>query len=118
MGKIHQQIALLIALSAFLPRAGYAVQYDLSPAGTQSLNVVGDVGGTAIISDFWSQPTGTGVFDPFLTLDANGQTSTGNKNIESAYNSDGHNALYLDGHRPSWNTSLHVGDLAPITINM
>ena len=94
-----------------------ATEYDLSPSGTQSFNVVGDVGGTAVIADYWSQPTGTGVFNPFLTLDANGQTSTGNKNIESAYNSDGHNALYLDGLRPSWNTSLRYGDLATVQIS-
>ena len=99
-----------------MPQA-QATEFDLSAVGTQSFNIVGDFGGTAIVSDFWTQPTGTGVFDPFLSLDANGQTSTGNNYIESAYNSDGHNALYLDGHRPSWNTSLRVGDLASISIS-
>ena len=94
-----------------------ATEYDLSTSGNQSFNVAGDVGGTAVIADYWSQPTGTGVFDPFLSLDANGQTSTTSKNIESAYNSDGHNALYLDGHRPSWNTSLRYGDLATVQIS-
>lgn len=112
-GKGALVLAGLVALSSVL-RAG---MYDLSLPGTQTYDVLGDVGGTAIISDFWSQPTGTGVFDPFLTLDANGQTSTGDNRIEQAYNSQGHNALYLDGHRPHWNTTLRVGDLASITIN-
>lgn len=115
-GVTARCIAMLATLAA-LPVSLLAVEYDLSAAGSQSFNVVGDVGGTAIVADYWSQPTGTGVFDPFLSLDAKGQTSTGNNNIESAYNADGHNALYLDGHRPSWNTSLRVGDLATIKIN-
>ncbi len=111
----HVLVCSLIGLS--LPTFANATEYDLSPSGTQSFNVLGDVGGTAIVADYWSQPTGTGVFNPFLTLDANGQTSTGNKNIESAYNSDGHNALYLDGLRPNWNTSLRFGDLATVQIS-
>lgn len=113
-GKRAMVFAVIVGL---LSVRAFATEYDLSAAGTQSFNVLGDFGGTAIFSDYWSQPTGTGVFDPFLSLDSNGQTSTNNTNIEQAYNSDGHNALYLDGHRPSWNTSLHVGDLATIKLN-
>jgi hypothetical protein len=94
-----------------------ATPYDLSIAGSQSYNVLGAYGGTAVVADNWSQPTGTGVFNPFLTLDANGQTSTGSNRIEQAYNADGFNQLYLDGHRPNWNTTLRVGDLASITLN-
>src|SRR5437868_15331479 len=107
-------IAALAILTAPLSHAN---EYDLSASGNQSLNVVGAFGGAAIVADFWSQPTGTGVFDPFLTLDANGHTSTGSKSIESAYNSDGSAALYLDALRPNWNHTLHIIDLAPITIN-
>jgi hypothetical protein len=109
---------VMLGLAALMPSLAVATMYDLSLPGSQTyFPVVGDVGGNAIVSDFFSQPTGTGVFDPFLTLDANGQTSTGSKKIESAYNSQGHNALYLDGHRPSWNTTLKFGDLAKIDIN-
>ena len=106
----------LAAAAAMLPSiAALAVEHDLSPEGTQSVNVVGAVGGTAIIADHFEQPTGTGVFEPFLTLDANGQTSTGNKNIESAYNTDGFTAMYLDQLRPQWNERLRVSDLATLT---
>jgi hypothetical protein len=104
-------------VAAILPSVSFAAPLDLSPAGTQTLDVLGAFGGKAIVSDFWVQPAGTGVFKPFLTLDANGQTSTGSKLIEQAYNTDGFNALYLDGLRPNWNTNLHVSDLAAITIN-
>jgi hypothetical protein len=99
------------------PFLASATSYDLSPVGSQSFNLLGAFGGTAIVADYWSQPTGTGVFDPFLTLDANGQTSTGDNKIEQAYNADGYNQLYLDGLRPNWNTTLRVGDLASITLN-
>lgn len=91
-----------------------AVEYDLSLPGSQTYTVAGDVGGDAIVSDDFLQPAGTGVFQPFLTLDANGQTSTGSKMMEQAYNTDGFTALYMDQHRPQWNNLLTVGDLAEI----
>lgn len=108
----------LLAVGVLMPAGALATEYDLSLAGSQSLNVLGDFGGTAIVADYWSQPTGTGVFDPFLTLDANGKTSTGLRTIESAYNADGHNQLYLDGIRPSWNTTLRFGDLARVQVGL
>jgi hypothetical protein len=111
----------MAATTTLLATSLVAGEYDLSGPGAQSVSVAGQFGGTAIFADQWVQPTGTGVFDPFLTLDANGQTSTGNNNIEQAYNSDAHNApqfpdLYLDQHRPEWNTYLKVGDLAKINV--
>ena len=109
--------AAFAAIAAMLPVVAFAGMIDLSPTGSQSYGVFGDFGGTAVVSDHWSQPTGTGVFDPFLTLDANGQTSTGDNHIEQAYNADGFNQLYLDGLRPHWNTTLRVGDLASINLN-
>lgn len=93
------------------------VEHDLSAVGSQQVIVTGDFGGNAIFADYFEQPTGTGVFEPFLTLDSNGQTSTGNTSIEQAYNTDGSNALYLDQLRPHWNTLLKVSDLATITLN-
>src|SRR5689334_15969416 len=94
-----------------------AVEYDLTAAGTTTMNVVGDFGGTAIVSDFFTQPAGTGVFEPFLTLDANGQTSAGSKMIEQAFNTDGFSAMYMDQLRPQWNERLGLGDLAKIYMN-
>lgn len=111
------KVAALAWLAVLLPASAVATAIDLTPAGSQSLLLTGAYGGTAIVADYWSQPTGTGVFQPFLTLDANGQTSTGSNRIEQAYNADGFNQLYLDGHRPNWNTSLRVGDLASINIS-
>jgi hypothetical protein len=68
-----------------------------------------DVGAAGLVGNFVSHPTGTGVFDPFLTVD-----SAGNSEIEMGYNTNG--VLYMDQQRPHWNTYLRLGDLAKITI--
>jgi len=96
-----------------------ATTYDLSVAGSQSLSVAGAVGGNGIVADHWTQPAGTGVFEPFLTLDSNGgiNNSTGLAGVEQAFNTDGHTAMYLDELRPEWNRRLTIGDLAKIDVN-
>lgn len=112
------QIGSLLALAAAIAAgSAKATEYDLSAAGSQSFNVTGDVGGTAIVRDYFTQPTGTGVFEPFLTIDANGQTSTATKTIEQGYNTDGFSGMYLDQLRPQWNERLTFGSLAPLSIN-
>jgi len=87
---------------------------DLTPVGAQTINVVGSFGGTAKVADNFVQPAGTGVFRPFLTIDANGQTSTGNNKSEQGYNTDGFTALYLDELRPQWNKRFQVENLANV----
>jgi hypothetical protein len=114
IGKLLTPTLTLVAAATVLLSANRAIgdeidlAIDASPGIT--VDVVGDVGGTAKFADHWEQPTGTGVFKPFLTLDSNGQTSTGNTAIESAYNTDGE-PLYLDQLRNHWNTAIKVGDL-------
>jgi hypothetical protein len=98
----------LFAVIGLMPSLAFAIEYDLSGA-IQSVRVQGDVGGTAVFANYWTQPTGTGVFDPFLTLQAKG-----NKKTEQAYNTDGKSFLYMDETRPEWNTTLKLGDLALI----
>src|SRR5437867_10531823 len=95
-----------------------AAEFDLAGAPTtQEVSVPGEFGGTAIFRDQWSQPTGTGVFDPFLTLDSNGQTSTGNTAIESAYNTDGTVAIYLDQQKPNgFNKTMTYGSLQKFSL--
>src|SRR5688572_17734492 len=89
-------LAMASVASALYTQQVSARAYDLTTAGTTSHNVVGAYGGTAIFSDNFPQPAGTGVFEPFLPLDANGQTPTGTKVIEQAYNTDGFTAMYMD----------------------
>ena len=113
IGKLLTPTLTLVAAATVLLPAYQTTAGELildTPGDNATVNVVGDVGGTAIFADHFEQPTGTGVFKPFLTLDSNGQTSTGNTAIESAYNTDGA-PLYLDELRNHWNTLLRVGDL-------
>jgi hypothetical protein len=114
IGKLLTPTLTLVAAATVLLSANRAVGDEIDLAINASpgitVDVVGDVGGTAKFADYWEQPTGTGVFKPFLTLDSNGQTSTGNTAIESAYNTDGA-PLYLDELRNHWNTAVKVGDL-------
>jgi hypothetical protein len=114
IGKLLTPTLTLVAAATVLLSANRAVGNEIDLAINASpgitVDVVGDVGGTAKFADYWEQPTGTGVFKPFLTLDSNGQTSTGNTAIESAYNTDGA-PLYLDELRNHWNTAVKVGDL-------
>jgi hypothetical protein len=110
IGKLLTPTLTLAAAVAVLPSYAGEIDLAIDAAPGITVDVVGDVGGTAKFADHWEQPTGTGVFKPFLTLDSNGQTSTGNTAIESAYNTDGA-PLYLDELRNHWNTLLKVGDL-------
>jgi len=67
-------------------------------------------GAGAIYSTIDSHPTGTGVFDPFLSYQA--------KAVEEGYNtsSGGNGQGFLDTKRvPQWNHDLHVGDLGVTT---
>lgn len=98
----------ITALAFILPAlTGWSIEYNLIGAASP-INVPGDVGGTALVANYWQQPTGTGVFDPFLTID--------HKTIEKGYNTDG-SPLYMDQQRPHWNTTLTLGSLAQIQLN-
>lgn len=87
------------------PKANAAV-YDLT---TQSAVAVQTSYGTAIFTTDFTQPTGTGVFDPFLTIQANG--------VEEGYNTSA--GVFDTKREPQWNHELTVGDLEQtrITIN-
>jgi len=116
--KPMKTLGALAAAAVMLPSvSALALEVDLTAAGDTSLHAVpGDVGGNGLVQNFTSHPSGTGVFDPFLTLERT--ASGGNPNgIERAYNTDGHSALYLDQQRPQWNTLLTLGDLAVVNVN-
>ena len=101
----------LLASIVILPSiAAFANELDLSGSATSG-SLTGTVGGTAIFSEISTHTAGTGVFDPFLTIN-----SQGNSKTEQGYNTDGHTALYLDQQRPEWNNLLKVSQLAKIKI--
>jgi len=108
--KLVRKHALLAAIVILPLIAAFATELDLSGSATSG-SLTGAVGGTAIFSETSTHSAGTGVFDPFLTIN-----SQGNSKIERGYNTDGHTALYLDQQRPEWNNLLKVSDLAKINI--
>lgn len=114
VGRCVPTVAAFIAATMIPCSMAYAVEYDLTTNAPAFVD--GDVGGVAIFDNFFEQPAGTGVFDPFLTVER--EARGGNpSNLEHGYNTDGHTNLFLDQQRPEWNTLLKVGDLAQIDIN-
>jgi hypothetical protein len=110
-------LTLAAAVGALLSAPGlFGVEVDLTAVGSNPQALPADFGGNGLVANFHSHPSGTGVFDPFLTLE---RTAAGGNPAgkERAYNTDGHSALYLDQQRPAWNTYLHLGDLAVVTVN-
>src|SRR5436190_9459071 len=80
-----------------VPQVHSAV-YDLT---TQSAVAVPTSYGTAIFTTDFTQPAGTGVFDPFLTIQANG--------TEQGYNTSA--GVFDTKREPQWNHELTVSDL-------
>jgi len=114
--KSHRAALAGVSIGALLAAAASvsAAIVDLSPLGTQQGTING-----GIFSDHFLQPTGTGVFQPFLSLDSNGQVQTIPNypgQIEAAYNTDGFSALYMDAHRPQWNKLIRLNQLAQVDI--
>src|SRR5216117_2551941 len=114
-------LAIVAAATALLPtNNAIADETDLTAVGVDAPQPVhATIGGDGLVANYHTQPAGTGVYDPFLTLERQGGAS-----IESAYNTDGQtgglngaNALYLDQQRPSWNTYLKLSDLAILDVN-
>lgn len=80
-----------------------AIEYDILNPGDTHL-ITGDVGGTAMFEGDWNHVGGTGVFSPFMDLQAP------KSGVESAYNTD-FRPLVLNAHRNNWNYDLRLGDL-------
>jgi len=112
IGKIaspRQALFTMAAAAALLLPASQAfgVEVDLTSPYPGSGTING-----AIYRTIDSKPTGTGVFDPFLSIQA--------KVVEQGYNTSqgGNGQGYLDTKRvPQWNHDFHLGDLATQTID-
>jgi hypothetical protein len=101
-------IPILAVAAGLLPAStAFGVPLDLTTTPPASGTING-----AIYSTIDNHPTGTGVFDPFLTYQAKG--------VEEGFNTSqgGPGQGFLDTKRvPQWNHDLHVGDLAPVTLS-
>jgi len=97
---------LLPASKAFGNEINLVTPYPGSGSFASGTSAGGDA---AIYTTYDGHPTGTGVFDPFLTYQSKG--------IEEGFNTSqgGNGQGYLDTKRvDKWNHDLHVGDLAAV----
>jgi hypothetical protein len=92
-----------LLLAAFLPNTEAAIG-DLT---TNSTVVISTSFGDAIFTTDFTQPAGTGVIDPFLSIQHTG--------VEEGYNSS--NGVFDTKRDPQWNHEIQVKDLAKVTIN-
>lgn len=97
--RAARAFVFVIVSPFFVATSAMATLYDLGTSGTATVN-------GAEFSTTSIQPTGTGVFDPFMTIQ--------NKTSEQGYNSSTNN---FDTKRvPQWNHELQVQDLQVTTI--
>ena len=111
-------LAIVAAATALLPtNNAIAGEVDLTAVGVgvdQTKDVPASIGGNGLVANFHTQPAGTGVFDPFLTVERDPNAAI--PGIERGYNTDG--VLYLDQQRPTWNKLVKISDLAIIDPTM
>src|SRR6478672_11078633 len=86
--------------------AAHASVVDLTQTST---GVISTIYGDAIFTTDFTQPAGTGVIDPFLTVQATG--------IEQGYNTSAKNGVFDTKREPQWNHELQLKDLNTVAIN-
>jgi hypothetical protein len=96
--------ALTAALFAASSARGSVVDLTQSSTG-----VVSTIYGDAIFTTDFTQPAGTGVIDPFLTVQANG--------VEQGYNTSAKSGVFDTKREPQWNHELQLKDLNTVTIS-
>lgn len=100
MIKRNLTIAAFAAVGMLLTQGAQAAVIDLGTSGSGSANgALFEVGSI--------HPAGTGVFEPFLTIQANG--------MEQGYNSSTGN--FDTKREPTWNHEIRFSDLQQTTIN-
>jgi hypothetical protein len=99
--KVLRRIFLPVIAVAFASDTARAIMVDLTqPNSAGSVNTFY---GTAYFSTDTTQPTGTGVFDPFLTIQRKG--------VEEGYNSSDKNAPFDVKRIPQWNHEFTVAEM-------
>jgi hypothetical protein len=101
--------ACAVAALAVVSTPANAVMVDLTQGNTSGS--VATFYGTAYFTNDTTQPAGTGVFEPFLTIQHNG--------VEEGYNSSNQQAPFDVKRVPQWNHEFTVGEMkanASVTI--
>ncbi|MDB6150392.1 MAG: hypothetical protein JWQ44_1840 [Chthoniobacter sp.] len=102
--KLHTVLFCSLFALAVSPHA-QAVVGDLT---TQSTVVIATAYGDAIFTTNFTRPTGTGGFDPFLTIQANG--------TEQGYNTSARKGVFDTNREPQRNHEIQLKDLAKVQI--
>ncbi len=106
MKKLPLVTASSLAILLFAALPARATVYDLT---TQSAVTVSSIYGDAIFTTNFSRPTGTGVIDPFLTIQANG--------TEQGYNTSAKNGVFDTKREPQFNHEIQLSELGSVRIN-
>src|SRR5438046_387178 len=88
-GLLTPALAVVAVATALLPINNViADEIDLTAVGVDTPQTVhADVGGDGLVANYHTQPAGTGVFDPFLTVERDPNAAL--PGIERGYNTDG-----------------------------
>lgn len=106
MKKLPLLSATLLAVTLFAALPARAIVYDLTKESSVTVTTV--YGDAIFVTDF-TRPTGTGVLDPFLTIQANG--------TEQGYNTSAKNGVFDTKREPQWNHEIRLSDLFTVSIN-
>lgn len=101
-------IRKVLFLGAAAMLLGASAGYAFPPIDLTTQDATYTSGDGTIWTQLSGQPTGTGVYDPFLRLRATG--------IESGMNTDGNANTTYDDVAGIWTHSLTLGDLAAVTV--
>ena len=96
-----KKLSLILILMLFGVSVAGAVTIDLSPSRGITVVYDGVIFKSFTEADQSTVSSGTGVIDPFLTIQQNG--------LEHSFNSDAFPVL--DATRPKWNHSIQISDL-------
>jgi hypothetical protein len=104
MKKLQLLTTTLLAATLFAALPARATVYDLTQ---QSAVTVSTIYGDAIFTTDFTRPTGTGVFDPFLSIQSNG--------TEQGYNTSAKQGVFDTKREPQWNHEIRLSDLCSVT---
>jgi len=93
---------------AVLAAAASTAQAAVCDLTAESSCVINTIYGPAIFTTDFTRPAGTGVIDPFLSIQANG--------TEQGYNTSAKQGVFDTKREPKWNHELRLSDLATVTI--
>lgn len=106
MKKLPLLSAALLAVTLFAALPARATVYDLTK---ESAVTVSTIYGDAIFTTDFTRPTGTGVIDPFLSIQANGS--------EQGYNTSAKNGVFDTKREPQYNHEIRLCDICTVCID-